>query len=260
MTHQELLIRNTASTKGRSISITPTNTSLVVLSCGRIILDREVNEVSANSEEQEVALICLKGEGVVTIDSETYPMKRYDGLYVPPKTAYQVTTESELDLVESSAPSEKQSEPQFVSFESVKNDSKLHLTAGEQTYVRDVYRVIDDNVDASRLICGLTFGKPGNWTSWAPHEHAQTKEEVYLFIDMPKPAFGIQIMYRDLSNVDFIAPVFEDDAVIITQGYHPNVGIPGRGINFVWMMAALRPEIDRDWTKMQFDEEFGTSL
>ena len=257
---EEFLVRNTAQTKGRSIPVTPDNTSLAVLSYGRIILDNEIPEVSANSGDQERALICLKGNGSVTVDSQTYPVKPYDGLFIPPGVDYQVATDQECDLVEASAPSQKPGQPQFVPFESVEGDPKLHLSAGKDTYAREVYRIIDENVDASRLICGLTFSQPANWTSWAPHEHADTKEEVYLYINMPRPAFGIQMLYRDLENVDFISPVFEDDAVIITRGYHPNVSIPGCGINFVWMMAGLRAEVDRDWTKMQFDESFGSSL
>lgn len=260
MSAQELIVRNTASSKGRSVFIAPATTPLSVLSCGRIIMDDDVAEVSVNTAGQEVALICISGEGSVRVESESYEMKLYDGLYLPPQTSYQVASSGPFDLVEASAPSDRPGKVHFVSFTEVKNDPKLHLKAGEDTYRREVFRIIDENVEASRLICGLTLGEPGNWTSWAPHEHAETKEEVYLYIDMPRPTFGIQMIYRDLNEFDFMAPVFEDDAVIITQGYHPNVGIPGHGINFVWMMAALRPEVDRDWTQMSFDEAFGRSL
>ncbi len=45
-------------------------------------------------------------------------------------------------------------------------------------------------------------------------------------------------------------------AVIITRGYHPNVGIPGYGVNYLWMIATLNPETDRDWTDVHFQEGF----
>lgn len=256
MAKQDYLFRNTAQKKGRFISMTPENTKFKYLSCGRIILDSEISEVTANSENQEVSLICLKGEGRVTIDGRDYKMKPYDGLYIPFKTTYKVSTTEYFDLTEASAPSDKKSKVQFISFESVKNDPELHITAGKENYSREIYKLIDMNIEASRLLCGITFGKAGNWTSWSPHEHAKSKEEVYLFIDMPQPAFGIQMVYDDLQNPEFVEPVFENDAVIITHGYHPNVGIPGYGINFVWMMAAYNPETDRDWTDMHFQEEF----
>jgi len=39
----------------------------------------------------------------------------------------------------------------------------------------------------------------------------------------------------------------ENDAVIIPKGYHPNVAAPGCGVNFIWMMAGIHPDIDRKW-------------
>lgn len=250
------IVRDTARRKGRFISVTPRNTSLTVLSYGRIILDRKIKSVSANSKAREVAVVCLKGEGYILIDSTEYRLAPYDALYIPPKTTYHVRTETSVDLAESSAPSDSRGGAQFVSFESVKNDPSLHATIDEETCSREIFRLIDMNVKASRLLCGVTFGKAGNWTSWSPHEHARSKEEVYLYINMPSPTFGIQMIYRDLKKVDFIHPVFEDDAVVITGGYHPNVGMPGYGINYLWMIAALNPETDRDWTDVHFQEDF----
>jgi len=250
------LFRNTAKGKGRFTCITPDNSPLQVLSYGRIILDKERREISENSDGQEMALICLKGEGVVVLNSVKYKIKPYDTIYIPPHTQFNVSTARQLDLAESSAPSEKKVDPQFISFEEVKNDPNLHMIAGKDTYSREIYKLIDTNVPAARLLCGVTFGKLGNWTSWAPHEHSKSKEEVYLYIKMPKPVFGIQLMYDDEGKFNFIERVFEDDAVAITKGYHPNVGIPGNGINFIWMMAALRADVDRDWTDMHFQKPF----
>ncbi len=57
--------------------------------------------------------------------------------------------------------------------------------------------LIGKNVDAGRLMAGVTFSAPGNWTSWPPHEHAALAEEAYVFIDMPPPAWGVQFVYTD---------------------------------------------------------------
>ncbi len=256
MGRRTFIIRNTARRKGRSVFVSPKNSPLKFLSCGRIILDSRRDMVSVNSKRQEAALICLKGEAIICSGSRTYTMRPYDAMYLPRGTQYEVTTSDQVDLVESSAPSDIKGEPQFVSFGSVQNDPSLHLRIGEESCSRDVYKLIDMNVKASRLLCGVTFGKPGNWTSWPPHEHAGSKEEVYLYINMPRPAFGIQMMYRDLKKVDFLEPVFEDDAVIVTKGFHPNVCIPGCGMNYVWMMAALNPVTDRAYAHMRSQEDF----
>lgn len=54
-----------------------------------------------------------------------------------------------------------------------------------------------ETVQAGRIMAGVTFSTPGNWTSWPPHEHSKLLEEAYLFIDMPSPSFGVQFVYTD---------------------------------------------------------------
>jgi 5-deoxy-D-glucuronate isomerase len=41
--------------------------------------------------------------------------------------------------------------------------------------------------------------------------------------------------------------VRDGDAVLLPEGYHPNVALPGATLNFVWIMAAHREVIDRKW-------------
>jgi 5-deoxy-glucuronate isomerase len=92
---------------------------------------------------------------------------------------------------------------------------------------------------------GFTKSLPGNWTSWPPHEHTELLEEVYVYFDMPAPAFGIQLVYTEPEKPEFVSIVRDGDAVLMPAGYHPNVAAPGHGINFIWMMAAHREVEDR---------------
>ncbi len=250
-----MVIRETANQKGLHRMITPQNTALQVLSFGRIILDSEVPEAQADSDGQEVSLICLKGKAEIEVASKAYSMQSYDTLYVPPDHSYRVTTGSYTDLVEASAPCARETRVQFAAFRDLKDDPEYHITVGPESGRRDVFKLLDNNIDASRLLCGVTFGQPGHWTSWTPHEHAASREEVYLYIDLPRPAFGLQMVYEDLGAVQ-VELVSEDDAFVITEGYHPNVGIPGHGINYVWVMAGLRPEVDRNWADVNLQKEF----
>jgi 5-deoxy-glucuronate isomerase len=103
------------------------------------------------------------------------------------------------------------------------------------------------NVQAGRLIAGFTFSEPGNWTSWPPHEHAAMLEEMYVYFNMPAPAFGIQMVYNNTEYPELLVPVREGDAVLIPAGYHPNVSVPGHSIGFLWAMAAHREEEDRQF-------------
>jgi 5-deoxy-glucuronate isomerase len=70
-------------------------------------------------------------------------------------------------------------------------------------------------------------------------------EEVYVYFDMPPPAFGIQMVYTAPDNPEFVNVVRDGDAVLMPAGFHPNVAAPGHSINFIWMMAARREVQDR---------------
>ncbi|MEX0929209.1 MAG: 5-deoxy-glucuronate isomerase [Balneolales bacterium] len=256
MDKKNIIVSDTASRAGRCLPITPENSALNGLAYGRIILNRQVNDITYNTGSREMSLICLHGSGTVQAGGKTFTLGSYDTVYVPPHTLIRVKTEEGFDLVESSAPSDHQGEPEFVSFSALQNDPVLHMELGTPACKRTLYRLIDDNVKASRLLCGLIFSEDGNWTSWAPHEHAETKEEIYLYFDMPAPAFGIQMIYEDLRNPEFVAPVFENDAVVIKKGYHPNVAIPGHPMNFVWMMATNDASMKRSWADVNTQPAF----
>ena len=61
---------------------------------------------------------------------------------------------------------------QVVRFAEVRQDPTLHFDAGGPTAKRDLNVLIGKNVEAGRIMAGVTFSEPGNWTSWPPHEHA----------------------------------------------------------------------------------------
>ncbi len=107
-------------------------------------------------------------------------------------------------------------------------------------------------------MAGVTFSQPGNWTSWPPHEHAAMLEEAYLYVDMPKPAFGVQLVYTNSHEPELATIVHEGDIVLMPQGYHPNVAAPGGSINFVWMMAANVEDQDRQYGVVNVHPDFAT--
>ena len=81
-------------------------------------------------------------------------------------------------------------------------------------------------------------------------------EEAYLYIDMPAPAFGVQLVYTDPREPELATIVREGDVVLMPQGYHPNVAAPGGSINFLWMMAANREDDDRQYGVVNVQPDF----
>jgi 5-deoxy-glucuronate isomerase len=164
---------------------------------------------------------------------------------VPRGEEFTVETDDALDIFEGSAPTELTFPAAHVRHKEVKGQEGMHLKVGSEPYYRDIYKAIAENVQGGKLMTGVTMSAPGNWTSWPPHEHAATQEELYLFFDMPR--FGTQYVYTDPEHPELITPVYEDDAVVIVKGYHPNVAVPGYPINFAWLLCSLE---DTTWRKL----------
>lgn len=246
------VVRGTQLHRGRRLSVTPTTTAARHLHYGRIVLHPDDPLLTFNTEERETALICLKGKAEVN----GHHLDRYDSLYLPRDT--QVTVKSkdlDCDLAEVAAPVEKTYPVQLVRFDEVQMNPNLHFHAGGAGSERDLNILIGKNVEAGRIMAGVTFSKPGNWTSWPPHEHARMLEEAYLYIDMDHN-WGLQLVYNNPNEPELVAVVHEGDVVLMPQGYHPNVSAPGGSINFLWMMAAIREGEDRQFGVVNVQPEY----
>jgi len=148
---------------------------------------------------------------------------------------------------------------QLVRYSDVEREPTLKFQAGGDAARRTLNVLIGKNVQAGRLLGGFTRSAPGNWTSWPPHEHAAMLEELYVYYDMPAPAFAIQCVYTNGEEPDFLGIVRDGDAVCMPRGYHPNVAIPGHPINFVWLMAAHREVDDRKMGVVNVEPSFAAS-
>lgn len=246
LTFERCVVRDTAARHGRTRSVAPGTTAATHLHYGRIILDRGDAPLSFSTAEHETGFIALKGSATVVADGRAFDLVPYDALYVPRDCHVEVRPGRDgCDLAEISARVERRYPVQFVSFADVQKDPGLHFKAGGPAAERTLNMLIGKNVEAGRIMAGVTFSAPGNWTSWPPHEHAALAEEAYLYIDMPAPAFGVQFVYTDKTTPELGVVVREGDVVLMPRGYHPNVAAPGGSINFLWMMAANRETDDR---------------
>jgi 5-deoxy-glucuronate isomerase len=245
LAQQQLIFSGTAKHRGRLVSVSPGNSSLKHLHYGRILLDGGTPAASFETGQLETALLCMRGACSVSVDGVRHVINQYDAIYVPPGKAVEVSTDSDVDLVECAATVSGEYPLQVVRYEEVRQNPAQKFTAGGPSTSRDLNIVIGNNVHAGRILMGFTKSQPGNWTSWPPHEHTELLEEVYVYFDMPAPAFGIQLVYTTPESPEFVSIVRDGDAVLMPAGYHPNVAAPGHGINFIWMMAAHREVEDR---------------
>ena len=245
--------------KGRRVAVAPGTTAARYLHYGRITLTANDAPVSFTNNDHETGIVCLNGTAKVSVEGQTFELSRYDALYVPRDSQIEVRAGGAgegCDLAEISAPVANRYPLQFVAFDEVRRNPKLHVMAGEPPAERDLNVLLGANVKAGRIMAGVTFSKPGNWTSWPPHEHSRMLEEAYLYIDMPAPAWGVQFVYTNPEKPELMQVVREGDCVLMPKGYHPNVAAPGGQINFLWMMAAMREGEDRQFGVVNVQPEY----
>lgn len=259
LTPERCVVRNTAATKGRTRAVAPGSTASRYLYYGRIVLDAS-EMLSFKTGDHETGFVCLKGRATIAAEGETHTLVPFDALYVPRDATVEIEAgPPACDLAEISAPVSRRHPVQFVSYEAIQSDPGLHFKAGGPSNQRVLNVLIGKNVQASRIMAGVTFSQPGNWTSWPPHEHAAMLEEAYLYIDMPAPAFGIQLVYTNTHMPELAVVVHEGDCVLMPEGYHPNVAAPGGAMNFLWMMAAHREDVDRQFGVVNVQPEYAAA-
>ena len=254
---ERCVVRATHTRGGRTRSLDPATTAARQLHYGRIVLDDVDAPLCFDTGALETGLIALRGGALVTAAGRRFTLTPYDALYVPRGTSVEVGPQAGgCDLAEIGAPVEKAYPLQFVAWADVQKDPGLHWKAGTPPTERTLNVLLGKNVEAGRILAGVTFTAPGNWMSWPPHEHSQMLEEAYLYIDMQAPSFGIQLVYTDPRAPELVVVVREGDVVLMPCGYHPGVSAPGGSINFLWMMAAHREGVDRQFGVVNVQPEY----
>jgi 5-deoxy-glucuronate isomerase len=215
--------------------------------------------VSFDNGNRETGLICLSGQATIRVGRNVFDLGQYDSIYIPRDSQIEVGTNQSVDIAEFSSDVEQQYPLQFVSYAEISKDPSLKFSTGTPGQSRHLSICLGKNVQAGRLLAGFTFSDPGNWTSWPPHEHAAMLEEMYVYFNMPAPAFGIQMVYNNTEYPELLVPVRDGDAVLMPAGYHPNVSVPGHSIGFLWAMAAHREQQDRQFGVVNVQPAFNTS-
>jgi 5-deoxy-glucuronate isomerase len=253
---EKMVFRQTQSGVGRHVSVTPENSAMRHLAYGRIVLNASQPSVAFGNGNRETALICLDGQAQIRAGGSDLALGRYDSLYIPRDSTVELKTGSSVDIAEFSAEVEKRYPLKLVRSTEVTQQSGLKFSTGGPGCARTVSMLIAKNVEAGRLLVGITTSEAGNWTSWPPHEHAAMLEEMYVYFDMPAPAYGIQLVYNNTDDPELVTVVRDGDAVLMPSGFHPNVSVPGQRITFLWAMAAHREVADRQYGVVNVQPDF----
>lgn len=169
-------------------------------------------------------------------------MKCFDAFYLPGGDSITITALEDCIFYIAAAVYEGYGKAFFRAFEKDAPVGDIHQIHGEGIGQREVFMTLSDKDEASRLICGLTWGGEGAWTSWPPHQHEKDLEEVYCYFGMPLPHFGFHISYLKSGEVDDIVThtVHSGTMVQCPRGYHPTVASPGTRNSYFWVLGAFR--------------------
>ena len=104
--------------------------------------------------------------------------------------------------------------------------------------------------EADKLIAVEVLTPGGNWSSYPPHKHDETREdeaeleEIYYF---ETQGLAYQRVYGTPARpIDVLAEVGTGDVILIPHGWHgPSIAAPGYHLYYLNVMAG--PEAERSW-------------
>lgn len=177
----------------------------------------------------------IKGAGL------DHRMEKFDSFFIPGDSSVTVLASEDCIFYIAGAVCEGYGKPSFRKFDITLPIGDVHQIHGSGAGRREVMFTLAPQDPASRLICGLTWGGEGAWTSWPPHQHENDLEEVYCYFDMPAPKFGLHISYLRSGETDEMTThvVHSGTMVQAPCGYHPTVASPGTQNAYMWALAAF---------------------
>lgn len=254
----------------RAEIVTGDNSTLLFLRFARIALDSSAEgyapiEVTLG-EDEEALFYVNRGAANLTVSGEAYSLGRGDVLYVGLGERVVVEGVSQpCDLSEYRAVKCHTKYPvQLVRHADIEG-TELAADLGTKRPMskRTVFKLVDQNVEACRVLFGDTYmAQPGGVGSYPPHFHgtdgphglgADAKEEIYHFrcestIDGDTP-YVLQNCARPGEAVNTYVHIFDEQAINVTPNYHDTIAPPAIDFMFTWCLGAYT-ENNRDWARI----------
>ena len=193
---------------------------------------------SGKTDDHEAVLVILGGRCGVTSDRGEWSDvgRRPDvfsgmpyALYLPRATAFTVTAQTErLELAHCWVPTDEDHPARLVT----PADVEVEIRGGGHC-TRQINGILPPGSDCHRIVCVEVYTPAGNWSSYPPHKHdahhvdgtgqiveADLEEIYYYKIDRPG-GFALQRVYNDDRSLDVTAAAYDNDVVLVPEGYHP---------------------------------------
>jgi 5-deoxy-glucuronate isomerase len=216
---------------------------------------------ASTTGDQELAIVVLSGSLSVNTEQGQWLHigKResvFNGLpyalYLPRRTSFTVTAETDCEYAVARAPADQDYQPVLVT----PRDIDIEIRGGDQA-TRQINNIIPPGFPCQRLVVVEVYTPPGNWSSYPPHKHDIHKtdevgkiveadlEEVYFYkLDRPE-GFAFQRIYTAPESplhragfpIDAVLLARNNDAVLVPEGYHPVTSPPGYTTYYLNVLA-----------------------
>ena len=200
-----------------------------------------------NTGAEEAAFVILGGKGSVDWGEGTkvigHRANVFSGYpyaaYLPARTAFEISAETDCEYADCRAPSEARLRPQVIA----PSDVRLEIRGGGNA-TRQILDVIRPDFPADRLLICEVYTPSGNWSSYPPHKHdvhnmpleADLDEVYYYRIDRAE-GYAFQRLYDAAGTRDDTLKVADGDLVLIKDGYHPVVAAYGFNVYYLNVLA-----------------------
>lgn len=190
----------------------------------------------------ELNAILIKGKAKATNGVFDEELDKLDSFYVTKDETTKIVAKTDCIFYIGGAIDEGYGKPYFRKIDLSLPIGDIHQIHGAEgtSGQREVFMTCGPEVEASRLLVGITWSGDGTWTSWPPHQHEKELEETYCYFDIESPRFGIHLSYVNPGDIDNIVAHTVRSGVfcLAPRGYHPTVASPGSRNAYVWIMNA----------------------
>ena len=173
-------------------------------------------------------------------------------LYLPRRSSLTVTAEEAGEFAVTWVPTTEDHEAWLIRPE----DVAVSVCGGDNVS-RQINDLLPPGSPVHRLVLVEVYTPSGNWSSYPPHKHdvhiedeaggviEADLEEVYFYhIDRPE-GFAYQRVYTDDASpmqaagnpIDALVRVGHNEAVLVPEGYHPVVSMPGYTTYYLNVLA-----------------------
>ena len=261
-TADNVLVRPQADSRdtGLILDVTPQSAGWEYISFQARRLD-EGKTWSFDTGENEFAFVNLSGR--YRVDSNRGSWAGIGGrenvfsggahaLYLPRRSSLTVTAEEAGEFAVTWVPTTEDHEAWLIRPE----DVAVSVRGGDNVS-RQINDLLPPGSPVHRLVLVEVYTPSGNWSSYPPHKHdvhiedeaggviEADLEEVYFYhIDRPE-GFAYQRVYTDDASpmqaagnpIDALVRVGHNEAVLVPEGYHPVVSMPGYTTYYLNVLA-----------------------